>query len=185
MKTLMKWLLWGVAVLMVVVVAGGALLPSKAVVRRQTIISAPPETVFGIVSNLKRFNEWSPWAMLDPATRYSFEGPDGAVGQKMSWVSANPEVGSGSQTIVRLNKNRSVVIAVDYGEMGQATTSLELAPVDDRTAVSWVFRSDLNGIIGRWIGLMFDSGVGDDFRRGLSRLKDLAEKEAPSIAPAQ
>jgi uncharacterized protein YndB with AHSA1/START domain len=175
MRRFIKWLLGIIAVLIAVIVAGGYLLPGEAVVQRQITINAPPEKVFALVNNFKSFNTWSPWAEIDPNTVYTFEGPETGVGQKMSWVSKDPNVGSGSQIITEVVENRRVASTLDFGDMGQARASLELAPVDGGTAVTWGFKSELNGIMQRWFGLMFDRWIGADYEKGLQKLKAVAE----------
>ena len=87
MLRLLKWLFYFIVIGAIVIVAGAMLLPSTVLVSRSIEIAAPPEKVFAIVGDLKRFNEFSPWADLDPNTKYTFEGPDQGVGQKMNWAS--------------------------------------------------------------------------------------------------
>ena len=108
--------------------------------------------MFAIAGRMKRFNEWSPWADLDPATKYTFEGPETGTGQKMMWVSAHPDVGNGSQTIVEFEENRRIVSELDFGGMGKARASLELAPVAGGTAVTWGFKTALHSTHERWLG---------------------------------
>ena len=76
MKKLLKAIVWLVAALVVIFVGGGYLLPDEVNLQRHTVINAPPEKVFALVSGYKRFNEWSPWAEFDPNAVYTFEGPD-------------------------------------------------------------------------------------------------------------
>ncbi len=136
MKKLLKGIIWTAAILAVVVIGGAYLLPAQAVVERHVVIKAPAEKVYAIIGDMKRFNEWSPWAPLDPATKYSFEGPQSGVGQKMSWTSQDPNVGNGSQTIIEAIENSSTVTEIDFGDMGKARATLALAPVNDETSVT-------------------------------------------------
>jgi uncharacterized protein YndB with AHSA1/START domain len=175
MRSILKWLVWTTAVLIIVVVLGGYLLPGEAVVQRQIVISAPPDKVFAIAGNLRRFNEWSPWAELDPGTRYVFDGPGSGQGQRMSWESSDPNVGKGSQTIVEYVENRRIGTELDLGDMGKAMASLEFSPVGEGTGVTWGFKAELNGIAERWFGLLFDRWIGADYEKGLTKLKALAE----------
>ena len=75
MLTILKWLFYLVVTVAVIIVAGSFVLPGEAVVTRSTEIAAPPEKVFAIVGDLHRFQEFSPWAELDPNTKYTYEGP--------------------------------------------------------------------------------------------------------------
>jgi uncharacterized protein YndB with AHSA1/START domain len=139
-------------------------------------IAAPPEKVFAIVGDMRRFQEFSPWAALDPNTQYRFEGPESGVGQKMIWTSANPDVGSGSQTIVEYDPPRHVATELEFEGMGKAIAAWDLEPAGTGTRATWSFRSALDGIAARWFGLMFDSWIGADYEEGLARLKLAAEK---------
>jgi carbon monoxide dehydrogenase subunit G len=176
MKRLLKWLGGIILLLVAIFVVGGLLLPGVAVVQRQTAINAPPEKIYGIVSDMKRFNEWSPWAALDPNTKYTFEGPATGAGQKMSWSSTNPNVGNGSQTVTVVDENKRIETELDFGAMGKAQAAFDLAPGEGGTLVTWGFKSQLNGLVERWFGLMFDRWIGADYERGLAKLKALAEK---------
>ena len=61
--------------------------------------------------------------------------------------------------------------------MGAATVTIALKPLDDGVAVVWTFEKPLDGILERWASLQFDSQVGGDIVKGLTRLKALAEEE--------
>ena len=43
--------------------------------QRSVVIQAPPASVYQQLISFKNFNAWSPWAKLDPNTRYTYEGP--------------------------------------------------------------------------------------------------------------
>jgi uncharacterized protein YndB with AHSA1/START domain len=172
---IIKWLLALIVLIGVAVFGGGFLLPKDVAVSRQIEIAAPPEKIFAIVSNLKRFNEWSPWADLDPDTKYSFEGPDAAAGQTMRWDSANSNVGSGMQKITELAANQKVVSDLDFGG-SKALATVTLAPAGTGTKVVWGFSATLSNPVERWFGLMFDRWIGGDYEKGLAALKTLAEK---------
>ena len=176
----MKKFLLGVAylllALLVIFMGGAYTLPGEAVVERQITIAAPPEKVFAIVGDLKRFPEFSPWAELDPRLQYRFEGPEIGIGQKMSWTSDNPQVGSGSQTVVDYQPNTRFATTLDFGDMGDAIAYIALKPVDNDTSVTWGFKSLLRNPLERWMGLLFDRWIGADYEKGLAKLKAVVEK---------
>jgi hypothetical protein len=176
LKRIAKGVLWGVAILLVVIVAGGYLLPDKAVVKRQTVIATPPEKVFAVIADLARAKDWQPWPRMDPDIKITIEGEPHSVGQKMSWESAM--LGNGSQVITSLDDGRRIGVDLDFGEMGKSSASFELVAVGGGTGVAWGLESPLDGILMRWMGLMFDRMIGADFEKGLADLKGLVEKEA-------
>ncbi len=174
--TILKWLFYLVVLVAVIIVGGSFFLPSEAVVTRSTEIAAPPEKVFAIVGDYHRFQEFSPWAELDPNTKYTFEGPASGVGQKMSWSSTNSNVGSGSQTITDYQPPTHLASDLNFGDMGTSVATWDLAPSATGTTATWGLRAPLNGIAARWFGLMFDKWIGADYEKGLARLKVAAEK---------
>jgi hypothetical protein len=157
--------------LFLVFVAGGFVLPDRAHITRSNVISAPPERIFAVVSDLRRSKDWSPWFALDPQMTVTFEGEGAGVGQKMSWSSQNPDVGTGSQQTIGLVQDKQVVAALDFGEMGQATATVDLAAEGPGTRVEWALDVPLRNIIERWFGLIMDRMVGPDFEKGLANLK--------------
>lgn len=176
MKKAVLWVFYALLGLFLVFVAGGYALPDKAHVERQSVINATPEKVFAVVSDLRQSKDWSPWFGLDPSMKVTYEGAGPGVGQKMSWISNDPNVGSGSQETVEFITNERLVAALDFGEMGKARASVLLAPEGAGTKVAWLFDSDLNSLPERWFGLMFDRWIGADYEKGLANLKAHVEK---------
>jgi uncharacterized protein YndB with AHSA1/START domain len=177
----LKKLLLGLVVLVVLAAGVGLLLPASAHVERSTTINAPPDAVFAVVNDLRRFNDWSPWAKLDPNTRYTFEGPDSGAGAKMSWSSDNANVGSGSQTILESQPPSQVKLALDFGDQGQAVAFYRLEPDGSGTRVTWGFDTEFGyNLMGRYFGLMFDKWIGADYEKGLASLKALLEGQPRS-----
>jgi uncharacterized protein YndB with AHSA1/START domain len=168
----------GMAVLAVAVVVVAFMLPRVVTVERGTVIAAPPEKVFVHVNSLRRFNAWSPWYERDPTMEQSFDGPEEGVGAKMSWRSANPDVGSGRQEIVDSVPNERVRVALDFGDTGNGNAGYTLTPEGDGTKIVWDFRTDLgNNPVARYFGLMFDTWIGADYEKGLAKLKVLVESQ--------
>ena len=158
-------------------IAGYFLLPSTMHLERETVIEAPPHVVFALVNSYARFNEWSPWAKIDPeGTQYEYSGPAQGVGAKMSWTSDHNQVGSGSQEITGTTPNTEVLTALDFGEQGLADAFYRLAPEGSGTKVVWGFDSELNGLIERFFGYFLLGGMlGPQYEQGLADLKTLAE----------
>ncbi len=178
----LRWL--GIAIVGVVVLAVvvAFLLPRHAIVTRTVEIAAPPSTIYPIVSDLRRFNEWSPWADIDPETVYTFTGPIDGVGQTLNWESKDERVGSGSMAIAAVEPEKHVDMSIDFGGQGKAIASLILEPAGAGTNVTWGFDSDLGfNPIARYFGMMMDGMIGPDYEKGLARLKAVAE--APPSAP--
>ncbi|MEM9055996.1 MAG: SRPBCC family protein [Pseudomonadota bacterium] len=170
----------GIAFMLVAIVAlffaVGAFLPSTSHVERSVTIDARPAEVFVWLNDFKKFNEWSPWAGIDPNTQYTFEGPASGVGSIMRWTSDHPDVGNGMQKIVASESPRRLVTDLDFGGMGAPTATFELEPEGQATRVTWMLDSDFGwNIVFRYFGLMMDTWVGTSYEEGLDNLKRVVE----------
>jgi len=178
---IVRWVALGLGVVVVLAVLGSLLTPRHPTVTRSVDIAAAPAVVFPLVSDLRQFNEWSPWFEQDPNANFTFTGPTDGVGQTFHWQSNAPNVGSGSMTVEQLDPDKKVDIALEFASQGTAATWFTLEPEGSGTGVStkvtWGFTTDLGfNPIARYSGLMVDNVVGPDYERGLARLKALAEK---------
>jgi uncharacterized protein YndB with AHSA1/START domain len=180
-------ILLGILVLILATVITAYTLPRQARVVRSTDIAAPPAAIYAIVSDLRRFNEWSPWLELDPNAEFTFTGPVDGVGQTLNWESANPNMGAGSQVITRLEPDKAVEVDLNFGAMGPAKATFDIEPTAMGSLVTWGFTTDLGfNPVARYMGMMIDGWVGADFERGLTKLKAVAETASPTIpAPAE
>jgi effector-binding domain-containing protein len=151
-------------------------LPGTTHVERSIVIDAPQATLFALTNSFARFNEWSPWAERDPDAVYAYKGPAAGVGAGMSWTSEDRKVGSGSQEIVSSTPFDEVKTRLDFGDQGTAEAFFRLRPGEDGVTVTWGFDTDFGmDLVGRWVGLAFDSMIGPEYEKGLANLKELAE----------
>lgn len=166
-----------VGALLVVALAAAYLLPRHVRVERTTVIAAPRATVFTVLNSFKHFNKWSPWFELDPAAKYTYEGPGAGVGAKLSWA-GNPEtLGSGNQVITASQPFDKIDADVDFGQGGApAKQTYALAAEGAGTKVSWSMAVDLGmNPVARYFALGFDDMIASDFDKGLALLKTFAE----------
>ncbi len=170
-----KILLISLVTLAVVLGVTGLFLPDSAHVERSVSINAPASKVFPLVNDMTRFNEWSPWAGLDPDATYEYSGPDAGPGAMMSWSSDDPSLGEGSMKITASSPER-VETYLDFGDQGDANAYLTLVENGDVTVVTWGFDTEFRGdIIQRYFGLAMDALVGASYEEGLAKLKTVAE----------
>jgi effector-binding domain-containing protein len=181
---LLKILFFGVAALLVAAIGIAFVLPAQVATERSVSIDRPPSMVHAVVDSFALFNRWSPWADLDPATRYTYEGPERGVGAAMAWASDDPSVGSGKQTITASAPGERVEIALDFGDFGTSQSILSIVPEGAGSKVTWRFATTLPitfdgkfffGVLGRWFGLTMADAIGADYDKGLGKLKALLE----------
>jgi hypothetical protein len=179
MKILKGLFIAVLALVVVFVVVGLLILPASVHVERSAVVEASPAEVYPLIASLERFNEWSPWADLDPAAVYDFTGPAAGIGARMTWRSDKPEVGAGSQEVIAATENREVTVRLAFEGQGEALAGWTLRPRGEGTLATWSFDMPLGmNPVMRWMGLMIDGPIGADYERGLARLKNVAEQEA-------
>lgn len=181
----MRWILY-ILVFLALLLLAGFLLPREVALERSVYITKSPQVVFPYVNNLRNFNRWSPWYELDPGARYKYSGPGKGAGAEMRWSSEKPSVGNGSQTITASEPYSLVRTQLDFGDQGEAVAEFRLQPQGSGSNITWHFNTDMgNGPIARWMGLLVKKTVGDSYRQGLDKLKNLVESEPLAPPPEE
>jgi len=173
---ILKRILLVLAILLLVITAIGLVLPSHVHVERSTVIQKPREMVFAYVNDLRNWNTWSPWYELDTTATYSHEGPPVGKGAKISWISADKNVGTGSITISEVSEPLSIEQKLNFMEEGTATANFRFEEEGAATKMTWGFDFDtgFNPLL-RILGKFMDGMVGKDFEKGLAGLKNILE----------
>ena len=153
--------------------------PQTSQLNRTVNIDASKDAVFPYIKSLKEIDRWSPWSKSDPTNKNVWEGEDGTVGSKMSWV--GEKTGVGSQTITRIEEGITVETFLDFKEPyeSQAKAMITLSDgTDGGTDVTWGFNSE-NGFVERLIFLFspLEDALAPQYEEGLALLKELVESE--------
>ncbi len=177
---ILKYALWVVVILVAGLVCIGLFSPKSYVVKRSVVINAPDSVVWAQVAVWKNFNNWSPWAKLDPAAMYIYEGTDGEVGSKMGWK-GNKDVGVGEQARISQEPGKSLKNSLKFKEPfeSESTISMDLAPKEGGTEVTWSMEGEM-GFVPRIFGFFMggmDGMMGKDYENGLANLKAITEKK--------
>ncbi len=175
-----KKILIGVVVLIAVFVVIVAMQPDEFRVARSTVISAPPATVFAKVNDLRTWQQFSPWAKLDPNAKATFAGPETGTGSSFTWA-GNSEVGEGTMTIVESRPHELIRFKLEFVKPFEGTNDAEFkfTPVGERTEVTWSMIGK-NNFFFKAVGLFIDCEkmIGPQFEEGLANLKTLSETTA-------
>ena len=177
---MMRWLKYiGLATLAVMVLFGiiGLFLPYDKHIERQITIKAPANIVFAYLNDFRKFNQWSPWAKIDPETRYTYNSVDSGLSAAMQWSSNHEYVGKGSQEILESQPFSYVKTRLEFAFMEPAATSFSLQETQGQTTVVWTFDIYMSNTIFRFSGWLLDSWdwVGTTYELGLLDLKTLIE----------
>lgn len=175
---MLRKILFGIGFALLVFLAVAAFEPSEFHISRSATMKASSDKVFAQVNDLPAWEDWSPWAKLDPQAKNSYEGPASGQGASMSWI-GNHEVGEGKMTIVESKPNEVVKFRLDFKKPFEATHNAEFLfkAEGDNTTVTWSMYGH-NNFIGKAIGLIMncDKMVGGQFEKGLESIKSIVEK---------
>jgi hypothetical protein len=163
----------------IAVILLGAFLKSEYTIVRDITINKPKTAVFNYIKLLRNQNEYSYYNRKDPDNIKSYLGTDGEVGFTYSWSSKINSIGSGTQTISRIEEGRELCCDISF------TKPLPLKSVaiislyeinENETKVTWSFSSNykfpLNVII-YFVDL--EKLIGTDLASSLITLKEKLE----------
>jgi len=177
---MLKRLLFGLAALIAAFLVVVWLQPDDYRLTRSTTIMAPAAEIFARVNDLRQWDDWSPWAKLDPNMKQGYEGAPAGTGAMYSWT-GNDQVGQGRMTITDSKPSELVKIKLEFIKPWTATnaTDFVFTPQGNQTSVKWTMDGD-NTFMGKAFGLFMnmDKMVGGDFEKGLAQMKAVAETTA-------
>lgn len=162
-----------IGVFMVIV----AMQPTDFCIKRTAAMSAPPSVVFAQVNDLPLWEAWSPWEKIDPAVKRVFEGPSAGIGASYSW-SGNNKAGEGRMTITESRPGELIRMKLEFKRPFTATHAVEFTftPEGDQTVATWSMSGKNNFVSKAFVLFMnCDKMIGDEFEKGLSSLKSIAE----------
>jgi len=146
---------------------------------RSAEIAAPAAAVFAQVNDLRRWEDWSPWAKLDPNAKVTFSGPQSGQGATVKW-DGNDKVGAGTMTITESKPNERVATRTDFVKPFEGTSYSDFIfwKTGERTSVTWTMSGHQN-FIGKAFCLFMpmEQMLGPEFERGLAQLKQVAESK--------
>ncbi|KIC91823.1 SRPBCC family protein [Flavihumibacter sp. ZG627] len=176
MKSITRILLWIAAVVALLVLIG-AILPGTVMVQRSIDINAPASTVYGVVNDLKTYNDWMPWNQKDPDMKLEYGPLTEGKGAWYTWQSENDQVGNGKLSIIESIPDKKVTTSLEFEGFDEPSIGgWDIKQVGEKTSITWSMNAVLgHNPINRWFGLFFDRMIGPDFDNGLSQLKQKIE----------
>ena len=178
---MLKWILGGVAAVVVIFLIVVALQPSDFKVERTATMRAPAPAAFAQVNDFQNWRAWSPWEKVDPALKRQYEGPKAGAGAIYAWQ-GNSDVGEGRMTITESKPAELVRIKLEFFKPFAATNAAEFSfkPAGaDSTAVTWTMTGQ-NNFLSKAICMFvnMDRMVGGMFEQGLTQMKTVVERSS-------
>jgi len=176
-----------ILVLVVIYVVLGVIGPSGYKITKSIKIAAPINVVFDQTSIYANWAGWSPWAKLDPTSKYTIENDNQEVGAKMGWV-GNPDlVGTGEMVTSKIEKNKQFLYDLTFISPWQMVShgGFNYTQEGDSVLLEW-FDSGEFEFMSRPMMLFMDmeEQIGPSFEQGLADIKKICESNnsnTPSV----
>jgi hypothetical protein len=172
-------ILGGLAAAVAVFLLVASFQPAQFTLSRSITVQAPPATCFNQVDNFHHWENWSPWAKMDPGMQTAYDGPVSGEGAIYSWM-GNGKVGAGQMKITKSQPSQLIDLQLDFLKPMRTTNQTEFTfvPEGRATRVTWTMTGK-NNLAAKAIHMVLnmDKLVGPDFEQGLAQLKALAEAE--------
>jgi uncharacterized protein YndB with AHSA1/START domain len=154
-----------------------ALQPDRFRIVRSVRIQRSAEVLYPRVADLRRFNEWNPFAKADPSLRIAYGSKSAGLGGSYEW-DGTAKAGKGRMEITEAEAPQRVAMSLQFDKPIKAdnTVVFTLQPQDGATQVSWEMTGHY-GLLQKVVSLVInmDRMVGGQFEAGLAALKSLAE----------
>ena len=165
-----------VAIAVVLILA--ARKPDRLRVQRAITVKAPPDKIFPLINDFRRWGSWSPYENKDPAMKRTFSGSAEGTGAVYGWE-GNKKIGSGRMEILEISVPSKIIIKLDFFTPfeGHNTAEFTMLPQGDATNVAWSMHGPapfLSKVMQVFINL--DHMIGKDFEVGLANLKRITER---------
>lgn len=165
MKKVLRLLLAVVAIAVILMI-----IPEEFHAEKSIVVNGSKAEVAAFVKDFDEYNKWNPWFRIDSTMTSKVEG------KVYSWACENPNVGTGTQTLV-FESEDSIAHEISFTSPMESSANayFTFQEVEGGTKVSWGFNSDGN----MFAGLIFDpsGNVGDSYTQGLGFLKEEFEKK--------
>ncbi len=156
------------------------ILPTSSYVEKSIVIHKPIDDVFDYALDLHNYQQWSSWTHLDKTAKFEVIADSTGFTHKIQWT--GDTLGDGY--LVRRRIVRDSIIVSDMILIkpwdSKAVDIMKFEPTLDGVKVSWANKMQMDYPFGRYMGLVMESFLGDDYQKGLQKLKTFCEGKIKS-----
>ena len=171
-------ILISLAIVAALFLAVAVVLPSSRHLSEKIETNRKLTIVYDTLNSLRRFKDWNPLVLRDPAMQLTLSGPDAGVGARLDYVSKDENLGKGSWEITESVPRKKISYKIETPERGtNKRTSYSFEPTgrnNRNVEITQTYDIDYGwDLMGRYAGLYVSRNVGDDMKLGLSRLVNM------------
>jgi len=169
-----------IIILLVLAVIYGILIaisPAQLKLDESENINAPSTMIYNVVNNLKGWEDWSPWAEMDPTAKNSYSDKTSGVGAIWNWD--GEKLGKGSQKIIETVIGEKIKTDLEFEGAGTPNYSTwTFNQTGEQTKVTWDFEGADTPLFFRPFNLFMKGSLKKTYKQGLKSLKEMVEKRA-------
>jgi Polyketide cyclase / dehydrase and lipid transport len=152
-------------------------------IKRSIRILASDTAVFGLINDLRRWEQWNPNGRGDTTIVRTCSTESRGIGAVATWRGRRS--GAGNMQIISAVPFSMIVVTVDFERPFKLrnVNTFKLVRAGPETLLTWSMRGP-KPLLARLIGLIFDidKSMAKHFDAGLATLKSLAEGEEHSLS---
>ena len=111
-------ILISLAIVAALFLAVAVVLPSSRHLSEKIETNRKLTIVYDTLNSLRRFKDWNPLVLRDPAMQLTLSGPDAGVGARLDYVSKDENLGKGSWEITESVPRKKVSYKIETPERG-------------------------------------------------------------------
>lgn len=178
----MRWyrrILGALLLVVILFLVVGFFLPAEYHVERSVVIKAEPTQIHDYTSDLRMWEEWTPWQREDESLVIQYGARTAGVGARQSWTS---ERGNGTLVVTSSDPDRGVEADFRLGDQSHlGAVVLRYEPVEGGTRVSMTMDGEVGATpIERWLSAFMGAMTGPEFDLALARLREMVEASRSS-----
>ena len=162
------------------ILIAGLFIKQDYTIAREITINKPNDSIFDYIKYLKNQDNYSVWNRKDPKSIKNYSGQDASVGFQSSWDSQDPNIGAGTQEIVKIVDNKRLDMEIRFKRpmTSIATAFMQTDKISDtKTKVIWSFSGKFDYPVNAIMPIIgVKKMLGNDMQKSLDDLKVLLEK---------
>lgn len=170
-----------ILIILFLILVLGLILKKDYSIVRKIIIKKPRQIVFEYIKLLRNQNEYSYYNKKDPQTIKSYSGEDGQVGFTYTWSCKNNAIGTGTQTISKINEGELLRCDILFTKPLKLKSIAEIALIstnENETKVTWSFTSHYKFPLNVLIFFVnLEKLIGNDIASSLTVLREKIEQQ--------
>ena len=180
MSKILKKIGFAFIFVLVMILIAGLFVKKEYTITKEVTINKPNDSIFKYIKYLKNQDNYSVWNRKDPKSIKTYVGQDATIGFLSSWDSQDPNIGSGTQEITKIQENKRFDMDIRFKRPIESTSKAFMSTEkisENSTKVKWSFSGKFDYPVNAIMPLVgVEKMLGNDMQKSLDDLKLILEK---------